>query len=75
LIGGTGADAVTLAGGVTNASIDLGAGNDTDTSFPLRAGMEFHPNPDIRLLSEVQLAVSDEIRDDFAFTLGVLFPF
>ena len=55
--------------------IDVGQGNDTDTSLPLRAGMEFHPNPDIRLMSEVQLAVSDEIRDDFAFTLGVLFPF
>lgn len=55
--------------------VDLGSGNDTDTSFPLRVGLEFHPNPDIRLLSEIQLAVSDEIRDDFSFTVGVLFPF
>ncbi len=54
---------------------DTGRGNDTDVSFPLRVGMEFHPNPDIRLLAEMQLAVSDEIRDDFAFTVGVLFPF
>jgi hypothetical protein len=55
--------------------VDLGTGNDTDTSFPLRFGVEFLPNPDLRMLSEVQLAVSDEIRDDFAITFGVLFPF
>lgn len=55
--------------------VDLGTGNDTDTSFPMRVGMEFLPNPDVRLLGELQLAVSDEIRDDFSFTLGVLFPF
>ena len=55
--------------------IDVGNGNDTDTSFPMRIGLEFHPNPDIRLLSELQLAVSDDIRDDYSFTIGVLFPF
>ena len=26
-------------------------------------------------LTEAQLAVSDEVRDDFSVTLGVLFPF
>lgn len=46
-----------------------------DTSFPMRVGVEYHPNPDLRLLSEVQVGVSDEIRDDIALTLGVLFPF
>lgn len=55
--------------------VDVGNGNDTDTSFPLRFGLEFHPNPDIRLLGELQLAVSDQYRDDVAFTLGALFPF
>ena len=54
---------------------DVGGASDTDTSFPVRAGLEFHPNPDLRLLAEVQLAVSDEIRDDFSATIGVLFPF
>lgn len=47
----------------------------TDTSLPLRAGVEFFPNPDLRLLAEAQLAVSDDIRDDFSFTFGVLLPF
>jgi len=55
--------------------VDVGTGNDTDTSFPVRFGMEFRPNPDLRLLAEAQLAVSDEIRDDLAITAGVLFPF
>lgn len=55
--------------------IEIRSARDTDTSFPLRAGVEFRPNPDLRLLAEAQLAVSDEIRDDFSFTLGVLFPF
>ena len=55
--------------------IEVGAERNTDTSFPLRAGVEYFPNPDIRLLAEAQIAVSDDIRDDFSFTLGVLFPF
>ena len=54
---------------------DVGSTSDTDTSFPLRAGVEFLPNPDLRMLAEAQLAVSDELRDDFAITFGVLFPF
>ena len=55
--------------------VEIARERDTDTSFPLRAGVEFRPNPDLRLLAEAQLAVSDEIRDDFSFTLGVLLPF
>jgi len=54
---------------------DVAGQRDTDTSFPVRAGMEFRPNADLRLLTEAQLAVSDAVRDDFSFTLGVLFPF
>ena len=55
--------------------IEEGQETNTDTSCPLRMGMEYSPNPYLRLVSEVQLAVSDELRDDFAFTFGVLFPF
>lgn len=54
---------------------DDGQDRHTDTSFPVRGGIEFRPNPDMRVLGEVQVALSDEVRDDFAFTLGVLFPF
>lgn len=54
---------------------DVDNQSNNDTSFPLRAGLEFQPNPDMRLLTEVQLSVSDEVRDDIAITFGVLFPF
>ena len=54
---------------------ETGDVRDNDTSFPIRAGMEFRPTPDFRLIGEMQVAVSDAIRDDVSFTLGVLFPF
>jgi opacity protein-like surface antigen len=54
---------------------EIDGGRDTDTSLPLRFGLQYSPNPDIRILSEMQFAVSDAINDDFSFTLGVLFPF
>lgn len=54
---------------------DVDNQSDNDTSLPIRFGIEFHPNPDMRLLAEAQLAVSDEVRDDMAITFGVLFPF
>lgn len=55
--------------------IEIARQSDTDTSFPVRLGIEYDPNPWLRLLSEAQLAVSDEVKDDFAITFGVLFPF
>ena len=54
---------------------ETGDTRDNDTSFPVRAGMEFRPTPDLRLITEMQVAVSDAIRDDVSFTFGVLFPF
>jgi opacity protein-like surface antigen len=54
---------------------EISGERNTDTSMPLRLGLQYAPNTDIRIMSEAQLAVSDEIRDDFSFTLGVLFPF
>jgi opacity protein-like surface antigen len=54
---------------------EIDGNRNTDTSMPLRLGLQYAPNADLRIMSEAQLAVSDEIRDDFSFTLGVLFPF
>jgi opacity protein-like surface antigen len=54
---------------------EIDGNRNTDTSMPLRLGLQYAPNSDQRIMSEAQLAVSDEIRDDFSFTLGVLFPF
>jgi len=54
---------------------EINGERNTDTSLPVRLGLQYAPNTDIRIMSEAQLGVSDEIRDDFQFTLGVLFPF
>ena len=54
---------------------EINGDRNTDTSLPLRLGLQYAPNPDIRIMSEAQVGVSDEIRDDFSFMLGVLFPF
>ncbi len=54
---------------------DLDNGNDTDVSVPLRFGGEYAPNPDIRLVLELQVAASDQINDDLKLVLGANFPF
>jgi len=54
---------------------EINGQRNTDTSLPLRLSLQYAPNPLIRILTEMQLSVSDEIRDDFSFTAGVMFPF
>jgi hypothetical protein len=54
---------------------DLDNQNDTDVSMPLRFGTEFAPNADLRLIAELQIALSDQINDDLKLTLGANFPF
>lgn len=54
---------------------EINGDRNTDTSLPLRLGLQYAPNADLRIMSEAQLGVSDNIRDDFQFTIGVLFPF
>lgn len=58
----------------TRADIDE-ASNDTDVSLPLRFGAEYAPNPDLRLLLELQVSVSDQVNDDLKLVLGANFPF
>lgn len=54
---------------------DLDNANDNDVSAPLRFGGEYAPNADVRLVAELQVAVSDQINDDLKLTLGASFPF
>lgn len=54
---------------------DLDTGNDTDVSVPIRFGLEFAPNVDLRLVAELQVAASDQINDDLKLTVGANFPF
>lgn len=55
--------------------LDVGDQSKTDLSLPLRAGIDFRALQDLHLLAELQLNVSDEIRDDVQFTVGANFPF
>src|SRR6516164_841908 len=48
---------------------EINGDRNTDTSLPLRLGLQYAPNPDIRIMSEAQVGVSDNIRDDFQFTI------
>ena len=54
---------------------DLGTSNNNDVSVPIRFGLSFEPNQDLRLLAEVTVAASDQINDDLKLTLGANFPF
>lgn len=54
---------------------DAGSTTANDTATPLRLGAEYRPNVDVRFIAELQIGVSDDIRDDLKFTLGANFPF
>lgn len=54
---------------------DLDNANDNDVSLPLRFGAELSPILDLRVVAELQVAVSDRISDDLKLTLGANFPF
>jgi opacity protein-like surface antigen len=54
---------------------DLAGSNNTDVSVPIRLGLSFEPNQDLRLLAEVTIAASDQINDDLKLTVGANFPF
>lgn len=74
---GTGGASVTPYAGamLLFTRADLDNENDTDVSLPLRFGAEYAPNPDLRLLLELQVAASDQVNDDLKLTLGANFPF
>ena len=54
---------------------DFGHGTTTDVSMQLRVGLEVRPNPDVRLLVELQEPVSDPIDQNPKLVLGANFPF
>ncbi|MEO5989366.1 MAG: hypothetical protein ABIU54_14980 [Candidatus Eisenbacteria bacterium] len=61
--------------GIMFARATAGGDNATDLSFPVRLGMEYHLQTGMNLVTEAQLALSDDVNDDLLFTLGVNFPF
>jgi hypothetical protein len=48
-----------------------GSYSDTDVAFPVNIGSEVHLNPQLTLVGELQLRVSDAINDDVGFAIGV----
>jgi hypothetical protein len=54
---------------------DAGGSNVTDMSLPLRAGVDFRPNADMRMVLELQLPVSDPGGAHPKIMLGANFPF
>lgn len=54
---------------------DIDGWNSTDVSLQLRAGAEFQPNPDFRIVVELQTPTSDPIDRHPKVLLGANFPF
>ncbi len=54
---------------------DAGGANVTDLSLPLRAGLEYQPNGNVRLVLELQVPVSDPVGTHPKAVLGANFPF
>lgn len=48
---------------------------DSDVSVPLRLGMEVQLVPELRIVAELQLFVTDRYNDDVGFATGVNLPF
>jgi len=57
------------------ASVDVGDGNQTDFSVPLRLGAELRAMPGLRIAAELQLRLGDEFNDHVGFSAGVNLPF
>ena len=54
---------------------DIDAVSSTDLSFPLRMGLEYRPNADVRLVVELQVPLSDPQGSHPKLLLGANFPF
>jgi hypothetical protein len=54
---------------------DAGGTNTTDLSLPLRAGLEYQPNTSVRLVTELQVPLSDPQGSHPKLILGANFPF
>lgn len=61
--------------GLTFTRISAGDFDDSDFSFPLRAGAEFRVNQAFRFLAELQVSLGDAIDDDIGLAAGVNLPF
>lgn len=61
--------------GLMFARADVGRGDTTDQSVPVRVGVEYHLQPGTIFVTELQLALGDKVNDDILVLVGVSFPF
>jgi hypothetical protein len=61
--------------GLMFVSRDAFGFEDSDLSLPLRLGLEARLVPELRIVAELQLYVTDRYNDDVGFATGVNLPF
>jgi hypothetical protein len=74
-VGESGSIAPYAGVGLSFKRIDVGTLDDTDVSFPLRAGSEFRVAPHLKLVLELQFNIEDSFNDDLGIALGANLPF
>jgi hypothetical protein len=62
--------------GVFFTQSDVGdAIDDNSVAFPLRMGVEFRLAQELRIITELEIPLNDDFRDDIGFSTGVNLPF
>jgi hypothetical protein len=61
--------------GLTFTRVSAGDADESDFSFPLRAGVEVRAMPEFRFLAELQVNIGDDFNDDVGLAAGVNLPF
>lgn len=61
--------------GLMFTRVSAGDADESDFSFPLRAGIEVRATPEFRFLAELQVNVGDDFNDDVGLAAGVNLPF
>jgi hypothetical protein len=61
--------------GIMFSRVSAGDADESDFSFPLRAGIEVRAMPEFRFLAELQVNIGDDFNDDVGLAAGVNLPF
>jgi hypothetical protein len=61
--------------GVMFMNADAANNKSSDLSMPLRFGGDFRITPQVDVVGELQVRVSDDFNDDVGFSVGVNLPF
>jgi hypothetical protein len=61
--------------GLMFSRVSAGAADESDFSFPMRAGIEVRAMPEFRFLAELQVSIGDDFNDDVGLAAGINLPF